>query len=88
MRRSLMIVWTIVALLLSRALTGWRPLAIAIYASLTTMGAQLAACIDAWSAVSDTLADLGWLLFASCILAILMADLGNGHPERRAATSG
>jgi len=79
-----MIVWTIVALLLSRA----RPLAIAIYASLTTIGAQLAACIDAWSAVSDTLADLGWLLFASCILAILMADLGNGHPERRAATSG
>jgi 4-hydroxybenzoate polyprenyltransferase len=62
--------------------------AIAIYASSTPIGPQLAACIDAWSAVSDTLADLGWLLFASCILAILMADLGNGHPERRAATSG
>jgi DHA2 family multidrug resistance protein len=38
-------------------------------------------------AVSDTLADLGWVLFASCILAILMAELGSGHPERRAQTS-
>jgi MFS transporter, DHA2 family, multidrug resistance protein len=37
-------------------------------------------------AVSDTLAHLGWLLFASCVLAILMAALGNGHPERRART--
>jgi DHA2 family multidrug resistance protein len=38
-------------------------------------------------AVSDTLADLGWVLFASCILAVLMAELGSGHPERRAQTS-
>jgi DHA2 family multidrug resistance protein len=35
-------------------------------------------------AVSATLADLGWILFASCTVAILMATLGNGHPERRA----
>jgi DHA2 family multidrug resistance protein len=33
-------------------------------------------------AVSDTLADLGWLLVASCVLVILMAELGSGHPER------
>jgi DHA2 family multidrug resistance protein len=31
-------------------------------------------------AVSDTLADLSWLLFGSCILVILMAELGRGHP--------
>jgi DHA2 family multidrug resistance protein len=35
-------------------------------------------------AVSDTLANLGWLLFASCVVVILMAELGNGHPDRRA----
>jgi hypothetical protein len=32
--------------------------------------------------VSDTLSDLGWILFASCALAILMANLGNGRPAR------
>jgi DHA2 family multidrug resistance protein len=33
-------------------------------------------------AISDTLADLGWLLFASCVLVIIMAELGSGHPTR------
>ncbi len=44
----------------------WRPLAIAIYASSTTMGPQLAACIDAWSVER-----YGWT-------AILWASLAPG----------
>ena len=37
--------------------------------------------------VSDTLSDLGWILFASCALAILMAKLGNGRPEQLSGTT-
>jgi hypothetical protein len=37
--------------------------------------------------VSDTLSDLGWILFASCALAILMAKLGNGRPEQPSGTT-
>jgi hypothetical protein len=44
----------------------WRPLAIAIYASSTTMGPQLAACIDVWSVER-----YGWT-------AILWASLAPG----------
>jgi len=32
--------------------------------------------------VSDTLSALGWLLFASCLLVILMAEFGSGHALR------
>jgi MFS transporter, DHA2 family, multidrug resistance protein len=32
--------------------------------------------------VSDTLASLGWLLFASCLLIVLMAEFGSGNPLR------
>lgn len=37
--------------------------------------------------VSDTFSDLGWILFASCALAILMAKLGNGRPEQPSGTT-
>jgi hypothetical protein len=37
-------------------------------------------------AVSSTLADLGWFLFASCVLVVLMAELGNGFPGRKGGT--
>jgi hypothetical protein len=37
--------------------------------------------------VSDTLSDLGWILFASGVLAILMAKLGNGRPEQPSGTT-
>jgi MFS transporter, DHA2 family, multidrug resistance protein len=29
--------------------------------------------------ISDTFAALGWLLFASCLLVVLMAEFGSGH---------
>ncbi len=32
--------------------------------------------------ISDTLSSLGWLLFASCLLVILMAEFGWGHALR------
>jgi MFS transporter, DHA2 family, multidrug resistance protein len=32
--------------------------------------------------ISDTLATLGWLLFASCLLIVLMAEFGWGNPLR------
>jgi MFS transporter, DHA2 family, multidrug resistance protein len=32
--------------------------------------------------VSSTLATLGWLLFASCLLVVLMAEFGSGHAPR------
>jgi hypothetical protein len=32
--------------------------------------------------ISDTLAVLGWLLFASCLLVILMAEFGSGKALR------
>jgi MFS transporter, DHA2 family, multidrug resistance protein len=32
--------------------------------------------------ISDTLAALGWLLFASCLLVVLMAEFGSGHALR------
>jgi MFS transporter, DHA2 family, multidrug resistance protein len=37
-------------------------------------------------AVSSTLADLGWFLFASCVIVVLMAELGNGFPGRKGGT--
>jgi MFS transporter, DHA2 family, multidrug resistance protein len=32
--------------------------------------------------ISDTLSALGWLLFASCLLAVLMEEFGRGNPLR------
>jgi DHA2 family multidrug resistance protein len=32
--------------------------------------------------ISSTLATLGWLLFASCLLVVLMAEFGSGHAPR------
>jgi hypothetical protein len=34
--------------------------------------------------ISSTLATLGWLLFASCLLVVLMAEFGSGHTPRPA----
>jgi MFS transporter, DHA2 family, multidrug resistance protein len=39
-------------------------------------------------AVSTTLADLGWYLFASCALVVLMAELGSGFPGKRSGLNG
>jgi DHA2 family multidrug resistance protein len=32
--------------------------------------------------ISSTLSALGWLLFASCLLVVLMAEFGTGHTPR------
>jgi MFS transporter, DHA2 family, multidrug resistance protein len=37
--------------------------------------------------ISDTLSTLGWLLFASCLLIVLMAEFGSGNPLRAHETA-